>query len=381
VLVPETHRDGRRDMRSKWWFTALLALPVVATLSGCNRVTPTMTFETRKYLPVVAAAFSPDGSHIVVGSAAESGSDGAVCVADVRTGKRIAITQLADVPSPHRVRCLAICPDNSGIWVGTGAVLDLDSRDRRRIGEGIADVGDLILLDFKTLKVRKRLNVHDTVNGLALLRDGKTLVVLTCSHQSAEKVDLTLWNAESGTCGKPITLDGHTYPDHFLLHQRMLAMSPDGKLLAIALGRLMFYPAEVVIWDVQKNEKVTTIGVRSGPPTWVGFSSDGMELAISTWNCLSIADVTSGQIKFPSWEMHAAAVDAIPGHSRRFIGGPSGMQIVHLLDPSKQTYGLRFEGGPSSYNCLRSLAVSSDGKHLAAGDDHGRVYIWRIPRP
>ncbi len=147
---------------------------------------------------------------------------------------------------------------------------------------------------------------------------------------------------------------------------RGLSVSPDGKLLALAI-----YDG-VQIWDITSRSMVRRLA-GSGNSEAAAFSPDGTRLVTATGGAIKIWEVATGR------ELRTIPVGDSPGaiafsRDGRTVatGGSGDIKLWDVL--SGQQIGLL--KGHNSW--VRSLAFSSDGRLLASGSVDQSARLWNI---
>jgi WD40 repeat protein len=215
--------------------------------------------------PVLAVAFSPDGTRVLTGC-----GDGTARLWEVATGKPVA-TLAGHV---NLVSAVAFSPD--GIRVLTASA-DHTAR----------------LWDAVTGKVLVSLAGHTgPITAVAFSPDGTR--VLTGSQDSTAR----LWDA---TTGKPVaTLAGHTG------NVTAVAFSPDGK-------RVLTGSADRTarLWDAATGQVVATLAGHTHSVSAVAFSPDGTRVLTGSWDSTArLWDGATGKAVATLTE-HTAPINAI----------------------------------------------------------------------
>jgi WD40 repeat protein len=352
-------------------FDATTGQPLGAPLAHANWIT--------------AVAFSPDGRRALTASA-----DGTAQFWDVPTGKAVG------QPLRHGQRVQSVAYRRDG-----KAVLTVSLDGHARLWD--ADTGNLLGRPF----------AHPQLHTGALSGDGKT--VLTAGNDFA----LRVWDAATGQpVGEPIA----TKPGAFW----GFVFSPDGRRFAVASQ------ASVRLWDTATRQPVgpslrlgaPAVGLAFGPdgktllagsesgsarlwetavpgsagpvlPTeqWVltgAFSPDaktvltgGFDHAARLWDVATGRPLLTikhlGRVQAaafsPDGKTLATAVVELDVHQAQLWDAGTGRALSPPLLPEAK--------GP----WLATLALSPDGKTLAAGGDEGFVWLWdtataqRLPLP
>jgi ankyrin repeat protein len=199
---------------------------------------PQPTTQPHRAAEVQGMAFSPDS-----GLLATAGTDGAVKLWDVNTGKsRYGYTADASWPIS-----LAFSADSKTLAI-------------------FVRFGKLLLRDLSTGRLVRTLDHGSEPAAVAVSPDGKTLAL------GGHFADISLWNYRTGQRLRAI----RTHVD-LTGEVAILAFSPDGTRLACAGGD-GFGNGEVEIWNVQTGPLVATLNSKSVHS--VAFSPDGKTLAV-----------------------------------------------------------------------------------------------------
>lgn len=151
---------------------------------------------------------------------------------------------------------------------------------------------------------------------------------------------------------------------------RVLALSPDGKLLAVT-GR----NRGIKVWDTASRKLVHDWPTKT--PVWsLGFSPDGSELLSAGWSSdvsLWPLDGRSQPRTFPCGPLHAwSAVFSTDGNT---IATTSSDQTVRLWDRTSLQLMSILHGHDNEVWCA---AFSPDGKFLASGGKDHNVMLWSL---
>jgi RNA polymerase sigma factor (sigma-70 family) len=217
--------------------------------------------------------------------------------------------------------------------------------------------------------------------GLAFSPDGKILAVPGSSGGKFAAVPggsgiIHLFDVAAGT--ELRQLKGH--PEEIA----SLAFSPDGKTLAAGGG-----DKTIVLWEAATGKQIRQLhghegGMpREGIPS-VAFSADGKELASASHDCtVRLWDVATGaerrrftfeQGERGPWDGMVQTVLFVPG-TRWLVAGGIGSVRIWDLDTGREVR--RLPGHYGLFDC--PIAVSPDGKKLAATWEHGQVVLRDLP--
>lgn len=266
----------------------------------------------------------------------------------------------------------------------------------------------VFLHDVASGKELANLGGHkDIIQSLRFSPDGKKLAA--GSYEFA-----TLWDLPadpSAPIGEPRKFGPHAF--------RVLAIdfSPDGKLMATGGGEPS-RTGEVKLWDVASGQLVrsldmlhsdTVFGLRFSPDGTklasasadkflkvirsedgkdlksfeghthhvlaVDWSSDGKQLVTGgADNVLKVWDFETGEqlrTLIPAGKQ-VTAVRWVPG--KPLVAGASGDSTVKFWNPTGNGNVVRTFAGASDY--VFGVAVSADGKLVAAGGADGTLYLW-----
>jgi WD40 repeat protein len=144
-----------------------------------------------------------------------------------------------------------------------------------------------------------------------------------------------------------------------------LTFSDDG-------GRLAVGSTGVRVWDTTTWELVADVKELVSPVTALDFGPGGQELAVGlARRVVEIVDLASGVVRATSAQL-PSRVAAVAYFGERIAATSARLGGVRLLDRELRDAGLLVtpEG-------LDIGVLASDGLHLFAGDQHGRIQIWR----
>jgi WD40 repeat protein len=285
-------------------------------------------------------AFSPDGNRLATGS----NKGGRIRLWDVHGGKELSQFRT----SGDQVRALAFAPSAAVLASG-------------------ADDGRVILWDLASGTERWSIRERGEVRALAFAPDGKTLVVGGGPEYSSKKGDnpfLVMLDAATGGNARFLAIARSSIAS--------IAFSADGQILAAGLGgNLQFWRGTTA------QELFQTLG-HANWISQVAFAGDGRTAATAGGDGKIILwDPRTGKelCRFKGHEDEARAVGFVPGG--KLLASAGTDQAVRIWDLATGDEVKSLEA--SQEGLLYALAVSPDGKLVAAGDYHdGSVRIWDL---
>jgi WD40 repeat protein len=169
---------------------------------------------------------------------------------------------------------------------------------------------------------------------------------------------------------------------------RSAAFSPDGSLLAVGYGRFVGLlqeprPGQTIVWDVRSGKPRTTITAREDGVSCVAFSPDGATLAIAEYpRLLRVWDMSSGRER---WMIPTPAIVntvAVSPDGKSLAAGlwagrvesSAGNDIV-IADVSTGKLTVTLKGHDGG---IQAVDFSPDGKLLASGGMDGTARVWEI---
>jgi serine/threonine protein kinase len=206
------------------------------------------------------------------------------------------------------------------------------------------------------------LPVHDfkgaggPISAMGLSLDGKYALL------GGKNKYLGLWDVTTGHEVRPLA--GHAGD------VRAAALSPDGRW-----GLSGGDDKAVYLWDLGDGTRYA-LGGHTAAVTGVAFTPDG-KLALSTGadRTLRLWDLEIRRERKPVVEAPApvSCLALAPDGKRAYTGGPKGVLRWSVSPPAA-------DGSLDGYaESVSSLALSADGRYLAAGHTSGFVGVWDLP--
>jgi WD40 repeat protein len=194
------------------------------------------------------------------------------------------------------------------------------------------------------------------LSAIALTSDGKKAI------STSNDKTLKIWDIESGR--EVQNLIGHNRL------VRVLTFTPDGKK-AISGSN----DRTLKIWDIESGQEIQTLRGHSGLINAVAVTSDGKKaISGSGDRTLKIWDIESGQ-EIQTLRGHNGPVRAVAltPDGKKAISG-SGDSTLKVWDPANGRIIAEFTGD----GAITSVALSSDGRTVIAGEALGRVHFLRL---
>ena len=194
------------------------------------------------------------------------------------------------------------------------------------------------------------------VTALAFSPDGQLLA--TGSGDPSRSGELKIWLAENGKLVGAV-------PDPHIDTILGIEFSPDGRHLATASTDRF-----AKVFEVESRQLAKTLEGHTHHVLDVAWKADGKILATcGADGAIKLWDFETGEQKqtISGYEKEITSLNFISDSDRLLIS--SGDPIVR--------FGERRLGGVSSF--VHVSAVSSDGQTVVAGDQAGRLLVWRSP--
>ncbi len=213
------------------------------------------------------------------------------------------------------------------------------------------------LWDIKTGNEIKRFSHRLDLNGLAVSRDGGTLLTGSDDH------NIYLWNTATGDEIRQIP--GHT---GFVY---AVAFAPDGRHLASG-----GVDKTVRVVDLSTSQLVKSFDGHTSAITHVAFSPESRYVFASGDSYVRQWDITTGK-EARRYEGHTGLVIgmALSADGRRLITGGDD-KTVRLWDTATGKELQKFTGHTDPVTCV---AISQDGRRALSGSLDRTVRLWGLP--
>lgn len=237
--------------------------------------------------------------------------------------------------------------------------LALSANGRRAAG---ASTQNVVVWDTESGKVLQTLAGHTkTVSCVAISADGNW--VASGSFDGSVR----FWDAING---KELV----AFNDLGMV--RCMELSPDGSLLAVAVGTKVTDPGIIHIWDTKTRKLTQTLHGHEQMVGDLAFSPNGKLLASAGWDRTIRLWPLQGGRKCESLTGHNGRIVAVAfsaDGSRLVSCGDDTDKSLHVWEADTGKH--RFSGVMSIG--MNALAALPDGKSMLVGCKDGSVRIWR----
>jgi WD40 repeat protein len=335
---------------------SLLQLLMFVALVGILLTFGKVDYSGKPWQRVTSVDFSHDGRYMALGGYCGHHANEDFHNFDRDLRYRVVLVDLNQLDSTPRVLEdeLALRVTQPFGWTGQSAPF---SPDGKTLATGFLS-DNLRLWNLETFSETKA-PIRDSVSirTAAFSTDGKTLV-------AAGDDDIFFCQLDSGVVRHRSADDYRRYYDEL----RAVAFSPDGKLLAIGSQ----FNTDVIDVNTLKSFRQFS-DVESSRLASVAFSPDGSTLAISGWESVHLCrvkDWIAQSIPSPIGAMILGLAFA-PDGATMAVGGAGGLALFDVATGHKI-------GEPLSSKPTDSVAISADGRLLAAGDEEGNATLWDL---
>jgi RNA polymerase sigma factor (sigma-70 family) len=291
---------------------------------------------------IISLAFSPDGKYLATGGY----TNNLIRLWDVSDGKEVRQFRAS---GPH-VGALAFAPTGKALASGSGD-------------------GELALWDPAAGTKTWHSKQPGEVRALAFAPDGKTLAAgggpqYGWGRGQQNNSFLALVDAKDGKEVRRARTGGESVAS--------LAFSKDGETLAAGLG------GTIRVWDATTGKERSSAIGHEHYISSAAVSEDGKVAATAGGDgALILWDLAGGteQRRLHGHRAEVRAVGFVPGG--KLLASAGTDQTVRVWDLATGEQKLCLEGSPKGL--IYSLAISADGKTLAAGDySDGSVFVWSL---
>jgi WD40 repeat protein len=324
---------------------------------------------------ILSLAFSPDGKLVATGGAA-----GVVRLQDVASGQQRASRQ-----GRGDANSVAFAPDGKSLALGlqdrsvlfwdpaTGRERTLAHRasvmavafapDGKTLASGSED-GSVILWDVATDRDSAILQHPSGVSSVLFSADNQQLLAGSAG-------EVWSWDVSSGRQRRRLPV----YPTgaQGIKPGISLALTPDGKLLAVAT-----WLPEIRLWDLSTGTEVGRLEGHTSGVWALAFAPDGKTLASGSWDeTLRLWDVATRRIRTVLTGMPPAISLAFsPRGTTMAIGCQFGG--VYLCDGATGANRRVLHGRTGAAHLMFALVFAPDGQALATGEGDGTVKLWDV---
>jgi WD40 repeat protein len=199
---------------------------------------------------------------------------------------------------------------------------------------------------------------REPITGAALAADGSA-VLTADSRGRARRWPL----GDRGGGGAALV----ALTDDPIAHVRELAVSPDGRLLATAVG------GGVALVEVATGRRVATLPGNE-PPAALVFAPDGRTLATGGHDRVFLWDATTGAQRV-ALLTHSGFVNTVAfAPDGRALATAGEGHVIYLWDLAGRSLGVL----PGHRGAVLGLAFSPDGRTLASVSADGTGRLWQL---
>lgn len=311
-----------------------------------------------------AVGFSPDGKVLAVGwypPEKEPQTQGSLVLWDISDHTRPAVLTVNE--NVYDSSAVLFGPDGRTLVSSTGIV---SFRDEAVSSDSLVHTSGATLWDVSEPSSPRRLaRIERVGEETAFSRDGKTLFT---------KTDQTVQAWDISTPATPRKLTSWTAHKEGVT---TLDLGPDGRTLATAS-----FDRTIALWDVSDPSHPVESARLTGHASMVEavrFSTDGHQLFsadldhIVQWDALGAGQPRPLAALDTKASLTSAAFTP-DGQTLATAGYDEAVTLYDMTAPSRPTR----TAAATMAGFVTDLAISSDGKLLAAGDRLGNVVVWDI---
>jgi WD40 repeat protein len=311
---------------------------------------------------VNALTFTPDSKRVIVGGYHE------LTVWDIDSGKLVQRVRTR----AERAYAMTFLPDGKLVVAGgrpgqEGDVRVYDISDKTA-GKMVDGVVMLDGVNDRSVLLGHLLDTDDSILTLALSKDGKKLAAAGCDRL------VRIWDLSAGATKAKLEQTIENHADWVFA----LAFSPDGKWLMTASR-----DKTAKIWDIAAKESLVTFPDHQQPVYGVALSGDGRSgISVGEDNNLRFWQATD-QAKNIGKQVKVGSGGHSKGVFKLVVQGEGKDQLAATCS-ADGTVKLWSLGAGSATKTLSGLtdwvyavAISPDGKLVAAGAWNGEVRVWK----
>ncbi|MBD2494740.1 hypothetical protein [Nostoc sp. FACHB-280] len=234
-----------------------------------------------------------------------------------------------------------------------------------------AALGQIQIRDLETGKILHRLQGS---NFVKLTPDGKTLIGFYKTEEP--RLDVGVWELSTGKLLRTMPVNISTLRSSYPVD-----ITADGKTIVVANSS---YSNQIEIWDINTGKRLQSFGDNQGKGvTTLTVTPDGKTLITAQNNNLQIWDMNTKKVVKTIPNIGTVNTLLVTPDSQTLISQSENIQIP----PAQSKDGLyiwQVSTGKELFSwktlpkfSLTEVALSSDGKTLAASDYEG-VRLWRL---